>query len=715
MLAVTGLDLKLGALFRLAIRAGATDAISLHIRRGEPVNGRDGAGHTPLMLAAMHNQLGACVELLNVGADPGLVDPDGCTALDHAFKCGHTNVIDLLSQLMAPDSESEVTVQAEADKDAAENKGRDAEFMPALVVSVAKQGLSILEQVSTEVEGTFEAAYDYVHVAQEDPLDDNDGWLPDEAIVPPRHDVDCILEARQLQHQLSTYRRASTDTDWSAIDFDLPEVQHKQVPIMRSEMAAVEKLIATGVHSGFVALDDFWRALEEDCGPQIERATVVLQHLLDDLGILVASGSPMLGSRFSVDSDQMSEAIDIFQANLPEPPDAAAFQIEIARRSELIKREDEERIGRRMDVALGALTRALVVLSEGDWQSTFSVAVSPDPTAPTSDEVENVEGTTQDVEAGLDADREELDFRAYVTRVRNGMDEYGRDAAVPRPRPREITWLLELADLLSSATGRAIADAIAAYEGARDQLVLSNLRLVTHAAHSYQGRGLPLEDLIQDGNLGLMRAAEKFDFRRGFKFSTYASAWVKQSILRGLADTARLIRLPVHMVEKVNVLNRTWRELDTGRQQAVSIEEVAERLLLTPDAARRLERLDRPVFHLEDCGSVDAPDTPDPLSILDPAADPLQSVEDASLATTIERMLADFDSKQRKVIILRFGLGIDSMTLEEVGQVFNVTRERIRQIEAKAIKKLQHSTRTQVLLPYAGILRSTQEEEEEES
>jgi RNA polymerase primary sigma factor len=295
------------------------------------------------------------------------------------------------------------------------------------------------------------------------------------------------------------------------------------------------------------------------------------------------------------------------------------------------------------------------------------------------------------------------------------MAEYGREAAVPRPRPEELTRLLGLSDAMSSTRAGGIVDSICAYEKARDQLILANLRLAVHTAYHYRGRGLPLEDLIQEGNLGLMRAAEKFDFRRGFKFSTYATAWVRQSITRSLADTVRLIRVPVHMVEKINLVQRTRRELGRGLERDASIDEIAAQLSLSADAVRRIVRSDRQVYFLDDCGTESAPDTPDPFSIIDPSAEPLQAAVDRSLSIAIGRMLAEFKARERDVLTLRFGLGgLDAMTLEEVGQAFNVTRERIRQIEAKAIGKLRRSSRTEVLLPYVDVAPTQEDEKAKE-
>jgi RNA polymerase primary sigma factor len=206
-----------------------------------------------------------------------------------------------------------------------------------------------------------------------------------------------------------------------------------------------------------------------------------------------------------------------------------------------------------------------------------------------------------------------------------------------------------------------------------------------------------------------MRAAEGYDFRRGFKFSTYATWWIRQSISRGLSDTARTIRVPVHVVEKINTVNRTRRELEYGREGEVSAEEIAARLSLSSEQVRRTIRADSKVLSFEECGAGREPNTPDPWCIVDPEADPSQSASDRSLSMAIERMFAEFRDKDRKVLVARYGFdGLDSKTLEEVGQQFNVTRERIRQIEAKALRKLQHQSRRDVLMPYAGTVRMSE-------
>ncbi|TXF99585.1 MZA anti-phage system associated sigma-70 family RNA polymerase sigma factor MzaA [Massilia arenae] len=792
MLAGATTEKKLGALFRLAIRSGATDSIPLHIQRGEPVNGRDGAGLTPLMLAAMHDQLEVCVKLLDAGADPELNAPNGLTARQIAASQGHSAVADFLSRFV--NANGEVVEVSEATAPAANDSGGQSGCFtgdePAATAEKSPQAASTATGVvsdipcgeahaplhdetvedtdnghsagmgavscladvdvdaaiaqeaavapatdetagqltsAAEIEAAFVAITDVPEPApgkadvvpvlspddtsspvRDDSADDTDGWVPDEAVIPPRHDAECASAASRAQQLLAAHRRLSTETDWSDVEFDLPEVELQRPAVVRGDMPAIEHLIANGLSTGLVSGEDFWQALEADCGPQqIERARDVLQSVLDDLGVLVDQGSPAFGSGLAPDSDDVLDAVDAFQERLPEPADASIFHVAGARKSELIKREDEERLGRRMDSALGSLVRALVSLPEDQWTLAFPSGEPPAQEAPVDDDDGEFSAAAGDeageVEEGDDGEGQ-IDFRTYATRVRGGMEEYGREAAVPRPRPKELTRLLAVARGMASDVADTIADAAASYERARDQLVCANLRLAVHVANQYRGRGLPLEDLIQDGNLGLMRAAEKFDFRRGFKFSTYATNWVRQSITRGIADTARMIRVPVHMLEKVNLFNRTRRELSRGRDGDASVDVVAEQLELTPEAARRIMRSDARVFPLEECGTADAPSTPHQLSIVDPAIDLEQKAVDQSLSIAIERMLADFEARARKVMNLRFGLGgADGMTLEEVGQAFNVTRERIRQIEAKTLGKLRHSSRTEILAVYADV------------
>ncbi len=291
----------------------------------------------------------------------------------------------------------------------------------------------------------------------------------------------------------------------------------------------------------------------------------------------------------------------------------------------------------------------------------------------------------------LDEHVSDKKFGAQLASQRGEIERLQRRLAnVERDHALSVRQLKEINRRMSMGEARA--------RKAKKDMVEANLRLVISIAKKYTNRGLQFLDLIQEGNIGLMKAVDKFEYRRGYKFSTYATWWIRQAITRSIADQARTIRIPVHMIETINKLNRISRQMLQEMGRDPTPEELAERMAMPEDKVRKVMKIAKEPISMEtpigDDEDSHLGDFIEDTSVISP----LDSATNAGLAEAVRDVMASLTPREAKVLRMRFGIDMNTdHTLEEVGKQFDVTRERIRQIEAKALRKLRHPSRSELL------------------
>lgn len=732
---------KLNPLFRLALRAGAYSAVETHLRKGESLSGRDIAGMTPLMIAASNGHDAICALLIAAGAAAHYADPQGRTALDHAAANGHGRMAALVecasaasdgvpddyppgrampaSSVIAdavtgiPQQDQPFRCECDADAILSATSSIQSEAAPAIPESTipTRENQLVAENTvhepwfkqtaATESDDGFDDAEDFLFGAA-------GSWLPEPAISRPQDDGERRQAASEVQRQIAAHRRSSHDIDWSDIDFDLPAPALLQVS--RSDLPRLANLFATGVQAGQLGADEIARAIDDDCGERAGELWPVVMRVLADLGIVVveclAWADVYQGKAQGAGADQIDAAMDVIADCLAGRGNVMAAYDGAARKFDLIVRDAEERLGQRMDSALGGMSRLLAGLDQQRWEmiSARGDVGMKCPAVQTEgpDDPEGETGLAMPVELeALEGEETTIDFWGYVRELRSGQPEYGRDRMVPRPGAVTVSALVKCAATLGAADRATLERAVREYELARDQLIHANLRLVISMGRKYGFSGMTPEDVVQEGNVGLMRAVEKFDFRKGFKFSTYATWWIRQGITRAIADQVRMIRVPVHMVEKCNVVRRAREVIEGGRCSDATPAEIAALTGLGVAEVERVLGAEAVMVPLDEPGPPGQP-ADDGLALPDPRPDPAEVASMNSLAEAIKAILAGFPDKDRNVVERRFGLvDGEAMTLEEVGQHVGVTRERIRQIEAKMLTKLRGQSRISILEPYA--------------
>lgn len=704
-------------LLKIAVTAGVENSVRLHIDRGDDINCRDDKGFTPLMIAASRNKAAICRLLLDARADANLLDSLGRDALSIAQEAGASEA--------------------------------------AAVIGRALVDPTHLVPENSPLRGAHE---DEV----EEPFDLS-AWVTEEETIAPLGDESLACRAAVIQAVISSHSPIDISSAWDEFDIFLPSFA---TPMLRAgnveERDDLRLLLLRAIREGSVPEQCLAELTFGDGQTRDEEGEMLLRAVINAMGAEVDERF-----EYRAEHEDFTVFVDPRASDEEEGALATALQsidsltsgndaplpifLRDVQRNPLVTASEETILGQTMESELSHALDALAAWPAGidrllaaarqvssgarklGWIATEAdeeapsdeAALESEPSmevAPTAEDHEEAEEEQGDADETIGPVSAAFDFASQMKTL-GGMRRANAIRGEHWSEPRALlgsiafrrTFLMELAECsvpLSHHCAEAYARAISKFRHARDRLALANLRLVVSIARKYQSSGLPLDDLIQDGNAGLLRAVDKFDWRKGFRFSTYATWWIRQAITRSVADTSRCIRVPVHFHEMAYQAQREARAWQKEHGRPPKPDELATFLSLPLRKVLAILRAGEEPSSLDELLSNDESRADLEAEFMLP--DPCDAVEAKELSEVFNIVLSGLKTTEAKIIRLRFGLGTDaSMTLEEIGQAMGVTRERIRQIESKTLRRLKNPARTTALLDWTSEPRKTTESTQE--
>lgn len=742
----------LNPLLRMAAIAGVEVAVKLHIARGDDLDARDSGGATPLMLASARRKKGVVRLLLAAGADPGLFDPEGRGALVYAEKGGCPECIALLREALdtfGPVNENRLSdeglslsiaptshlaaiaevfqvslsgelASCESVDEAAVvtppgNEVGASDILPTLGLSIPEvEYLSVGPVMVVEKE----AHSSFIDIDDE-PLDSDfeSDWVAESEAIAPVGDKRVIEGSSALQEVIGRHKAIDNDEEWNDVELFLPE---RALPLASDDRESIRGLLFRGLREGTVseaALADVCRGADTFRNKETER---LLTLVLGDLGVVVDEWEELacrvVPSEPTVEEELLlAEALDFTEDLASGSNEPLRYYVK-GLKAGLLSAEEEVSLGREMEeagaLALDALSCWPLGLSvvfeaadrvargEADHKifSSEQGGVEGDEAnvgnASSDEEVEDEEYTLDsDAAAFVSAISEARSAGSDPTKIRSALLAAGLSRG----------FLLELArNAEADSAAQSFISAVRRQADARERMTLANLRLVYSIARKYMWSELPFDDLVQEGNIGLIKAVERYDWRKGFRFSTYAMWWIRQHISRAIDNQARTIRVPVHIHKDALPMLRQRARYENRTGSSETAIETSQRMGIPIDKVRFLLATFDEVVSLDEVSEDTGFPRIDTLVELE-ASDPALAAEKDSLRELILSVVGGLDERSAEVIKLRFGLGGEELlTLEEVGLRFNVTRERVRQIESKALGKLSIPAKKENFALYMG-------------
>ncbi|WP_157203451.1 sigma-70 family RNA polymerase sigma factor [Methylomicrobium agile] len=693
----------LNPLLKMAVLSGVQAAVRLHIRRGIEVNAIDEKGRSPLILAASKGHTETCMILLEAGADPRTQDNEGNDALTIALSKNMDSLAELLKKSLS-----------ELDKN-------------------LDTGVIQSHHESSECEKLDQ-------LKSSDEAFDLSGWESEEDSPPPPHDDECLSMVSATHRAISAHTPIDYDEDWSDVDIDLTDSQQNHRRVWNDEIrSAVQHLFLVALQESHasrrwiedVALDD-----QGNLDIEFERRLV---FILEELGVIIEDVEwlqPDIPIPLDEDiEDTAKEALSLLSELTSQNIEPQRlYEKDMAKAVSLLSREGEAEIG---NIIEKGLEEALIAIS-GSFPAITEILCVANKILMNElplDTMVNRETIIQSEDDGpaddgyhFHDDNEDIDEKpisdltVQIETIRALLPHLSKEnncIMLDSLRKIGLSWafLEDLCNRLGQsktdpAAYSALEVALDKVKRAKSRMVESNLRLVYSIARKYVHRGLDFLDLIQEGNLGLIKAVEKFDYRRGFKFSTYATWWIRQSITRAIADQARLIRIPVHMIESVNQVEWARERIEQTTGLTADAASIAKQLSLPMEKVTKALRATSEIIPIDSLGIEYVVNSE---FFFSAAPTPDEFVMQIALHDELDRMLDTLEPKESEVLRLRFGVDdSEEHTLEEIGQVFMVTRERIRQIEAKALRKLRGPSRAESLRDFIEIPKQKKQDEAKE-
>lgn len=745
---------------RMAVLSGVKTSVQLYLRLGGAVDAMDDKSRTPLILAASRGHAEVCRLLLDAGADITHADLDGNDALRMAAARGHHVVAELIRaaavrladpapispQLAEVESSGTTGMRLAEDcgsafqatskglaggvaigVDTGEHTSHATKLGPEVIVLSPETLADVAGETTSDIAG---ASTLFLPWRDAEELDLS-GWEEDTESPPPPADPTCVGRAGELQRRLSLHVPIDLAAGWDDVDIDLPDILisvRRRAKLDGDEEAALRQLVLAAVADGRIK-GEFLSLVaprdQDDHDLPDPNYVANLRVMLGDMGVIVDDdpSAPDRPSESEGEDDRHWEEaaegmvfLRILNSNRADPL------------TQYIGSLPRNRLTREDEVSLA------MEIERGTKAALTAVAMSPAAVSELLATVEAVIGGEIPPKAVLESDEEEREDDNDANHDGSGTPGTdGNDMLAAAPLSAELLFCLREisglcrrllqrqdgmlvarlgerlagldlshafvsrlrlavgADAFGGVARRRMEEGLEVAREAREKFALANLKLVVWRVRQFGGLTWP--DRIQEGNLGLLKAVERFDHRRGAKFSTYATWWIKQAVTRAVADTGRTIRIPVHAQEAVHKLRRAQHEVSalTGREALP--EEVAELTEIPLAKVRRfLAVAEEPISLDDEEADIHVAE------MVSPAPDPEEKLAAAEIQSIVRRQLEFLLPREATVIRLRFGIGCErEYTLEEIGQQFGVTRERIRQIEAKAIRKLSHPGRIKAL------------------